>query len=246
MTSLADSYTTSLRLNKPEIGANEDTWGSDLNDEMIAMVEEAIVGQVSVSLTAGNVTLSAANGATDQHRPALLILTGTPGTTRTVTFADVKKLTWVVNNSDSAATLAAGAGTSVLIQSGEKFLVYSDAATNMAALMTDLQRRKAMPPATLTDGASVSVDARKGCVFDLTMAGNRTLSNPSNAVSGQPFLFRVKASGADRTLSLDTKYRFGTDITVLTATTSAKTDSIGVVYHAADDKFDVVSYAKGY
>lgn len=243
---MADTYTAALRLNQPEVGANEDTWGDDLNNETIAMIEEAIVGRVSVSLTAGNVTLSTNDGATDESRPAILILTGTPGAARTVTLPDVKKLTWVVNNADTAATLTAGAGTTVLVQSGETVLVTSDGATNVTSLISDLQRRKALAPVTLTDGATVAVDARKGCVFDLTMAGNRTLSNPTNAVSGQPFLFRVKASGADRTLSLDTKFRFGTDFTALTATTSAKTDFIGCVYHSADDKFDVVSYSKGF
>lgn len=243
---MADTYTPNLRITKPEVNANEDTWGDDLNNEVITMLEEAIAGSVSVSLTAGNALLSTANGATDQHRPALLTLTGTPGTTRTVTFPDVKKLTWVFNNSDSPATLTAGAGTSVLVQSGEKVLAHSDGATNMAALMTDLQRRKSMPPVTLTDGVTVSVDARKGCVFDLSIGGNRTLGNPSNAVSGQPFLFRVKASGADRTLTLDTKFRFGTDLTALSATTNAKTDFIGAVYNSTDDRFDVVGYTKGF
>jgi len=243
---LADTYTTSLRLIKPEVGANEDTWGDDLNDAMTAMVDEAVAGVVSVSVTAGNVTLSTNNGAADQHRPALLILTGTPGATRTITFPDVEKITRVFNNSDSAATLTAGAGTTVTVPAGEYLTVYSDGATNIAAFRTSLARRKAMPPVTLTDGASVAVDATKGCVFDLTMAGDRTLSNPSSAVSGQPFLFRVKASGADRTLTLDTKFRFGTDFTALTATTSAKTDFIACIYHSTDDKFDVVAYDKGH
>src|SRR5688500_10030977 len=116
---------------------------------MIAMVEEAIAGRVSVSVTAGNALLSTSNGATDQHRPAILIITGTPGTTRTVTFPDVKKLTWVVNNSDSPATLTGGAGTTVLVQNGETVLVTSDGATNITPLVNDLQRRKALPPVTL-------------------------------------------------------------------------------------------------
>lgn len=245
---MADSQTTSLRIRLLEVGANEDTWGDELNDNVIKMIEDAIAGIVSVSLTAGNVTLSTANGTTDEARNQLILLTGSPGTTRTVTFPDVEKLTWVANNTSdgSAATLTSGAGTTVSIKSGEKLLVYSDGATNMVALSNDLARRRSMPPVTLTDGATVAVDATKGWIFDLTAAGNRTLSNPTSAVSGQPFLFRHKASGADRTLTLDTKFRFGTDITGLSATTSGKTDFIACVYHAADDKFDVIGYAKGF
>lgn len=245
---MADTHTTSLRLRLLEVGANEDTWGDELNQNAISMIEEAIAGIVSISLTAGNVTLSTANGTTDEARQRLIILTGTPAATRTVTFPNVEKVTWIFNNTSdgSAATLTAGAGTTVTVQSGEMLLVYSDGATNMAALHSALKRRKAMSPVTLTDGATVAVDATKGTIFDLTMAGNRTLSNPTGAVSGQPLLFRVKASAADRTLTLDTKFRFGTDITALSATTSGKTDFIGAIYHAADDRFDIISYVKGF
>lgn len=98
------------------------------------MIEEAIAGQVSVSVTAGNVVLTTANNATDQSRPALLILTGTPGVTRTVTMPDVKKLTWVFNNSNASVILTSGAGTTVTLLAGEKQEVYSDGATNVALL----------------------------------------------------------------------------------------------------------------
>jgi hypothetical protein len=117
-----------------EVGANEDTWGDELNANVISMIEEAITGIVSVSLTAGNVALSAANGTTDQSRNPLIVLTGTPGTTRTVTFPDVEKLTWVSNTSDSTATLTAGAGTAVSLPTESVALVYTDAATNVSAV----------------------------------------------------------------------------------------------------------------
>lgn len=102
----------------------------------------------------------------------------------------------------------------------------------------------------LSDGATVALDASLGNVFRLTAAGNRTILAPTNAVAGQKIIIRHKASGADRTLTLTTgsagAFRFGTDITALTATTSAKTDYIGCVYDATDERWDVVGYVKGY
>src|SRR5689334_14373452 len=98
---MADAFTTRKRFEKPEVGANEDTWGTELNDNCIAMIDEAIGGLVSVSLTAGNVTLSTNNGTADEARNPVILLTGTPGTTRTVTFPDVEDNHWIVNNSDS-------------------------------------------------------------------------------------------------------------------------------------------------
>lgn len=101
---------------------------------------------------------------------------------------------------------------------------------------------------TLSDAATISVNAALGNQFTVTLAGNRTLGNPTGAVNGQLLLFAIRqdATGS-RTLAYDTKFRFGADITAITlTTTAAKTDYIGVRYHSSDDKFDVISVVKGY
>lgn len=102
---------------------------------------------------------------------------------------------------------------------------------------------------TLTDGATVALDASLGSVFKLSAGGNRTILAPSNATNGQKIVIRHSASGADRTLTLTTGaagFRFGAEITALTATTSAKTDYIGCIYDSTDNRWDVVAYVKGY
>lgn len=135
---MADTYTSSLRVAQQTVGGNENTWGTTLNASL-AMLDCAIAGIVSVSVTGGNVTLTTADNADDQARNGLIILTGTPGTTRTVTFPNVEKLSWVFNNSDSSATLTAGAGTTVTVLAGFTACVYSDGATNMKALFNGSQ-----------------------------------------------------------------------------------------------------------
>jgi hypothetical protein len=100
----------------------------------------------------------------------------------------------------------------------------------------------------LTDATTIVVDATLGNIFDVTLSGNRTLGNPTGAVNGQKLLFRIKqdATGG-RTLTFDTKYRFGTDLTsVVLSTAAGKLDRVGVEYVAVDDKFDVIALAKGY
>lgn len=100
----------------------------------------------------------------------------------------------------------------------------------------------------LTDGATISVSAALGNQFTVTLGGNRTLANPTGAVNGQLLLFYISQDGAgSRTITLDTKFRYGTDITATTLTTTAsKTDLIGVRYNSVADKFDVISFVKGY
>lgn len=101
----------------------------------------------------------------------------------------------------------------------------------------------------LTDGATPALDASLGTVFTLVAAGNRTIAVPSNATDGQKIIIRHQASGGARTLALNSGaggFRFGTDITALSSTTSAKWDYIGCVYNGTDSKWDVVAYVKGF
>lgn len=103
---------------------------------------------------------------------------------------------------------------------------------------------------TLTDGATPALDASLGNMFILTAAGNRTIAVPTNGQAGQKIVIAHNASGGARTLALNTGaggFRFGTDITALTATTSGLTDYIGCIFNMDGDGFwDVVAYVKGY
>jgi hypothetical protein len=101
---------------------------------------------------------------------------------------------------------------------------------------------------TLTDAATIATDATLGFLFRVTLGGNRTLGNPTGAYDGQKLLFAIKQDGTgSRTLTYSSKFRFGTDITAATLTTTAsKTDYLGVIYDSSADKFDVIAFVKGY
>jgi len=75
-------------------------------------------------------------------------------------------------------------------------------------------------PKALTDGANIAVNAADSNVFTVTLAGNRTLDNPTNLVNGQTFIFRITqdATGS-QTLAYGSVYRFpgGTAPTLSTA-----------------------------
>lgn len=103
-------------------------------------------------------------------------------------------------------------------------------------------------PVNLTDGATIATDASLSNFFRVTLGGNRTLSNPTNGVDGQLVTWSVKQDGTgSRTLTTDTKFRFGTDITSITLTTTAgKTDHIGARYNSGDDKWDVIAFVRGF
>lgn len=120
------------------------------------------------------------------------------------------------------------------LQSGD-FLTHSD---------VDVGR------ATLTDGATVTCNITLGQIFDLTLAGNRTITftGGSAANDGKKIIIRIKqdATGS-RTLVWDTMARFGTDITSITLSTAAdKQDVVGLIYNHTAGKYDVVAFSRGY
>jgi len=106
---------------------------------------------------------------------------------------------------------------------------------------------------SLTDGPSVTIDASLGGTFKLAAFGNRTVLAPTNSpITGKSHRLVIahEASGANRTLALSTgaagSFRFGTDITGLTVTLNGTIDYIGCLWNQADDRWDVVSYVKGF
>lgn len=122
---------------------------------------------------------------------------------------------------------------------------YNGSTWNTVSVYTAADRPRM---ATLTDAATIAVDATLGGVFSVTLGGNRTLGNPTNARDGQRLTFRIRQDGTgSRVLTLDTKYRLGTDIASVTLTTTPnKTDYLTVQYSATDDKFDVIDFKRGY
>lgn len=101
---------------------------------------------------------------------------------------------------------------------------------------------------SLTDAASITVDARKGNIFSVTLGGNRIMSNPLYPHEEQMIIFRIKQDGTGgRTISWDTKYRFSTDLPSPTLSTgSGKLDYLGFIYNSVDDKWDYISEVKGF
>lgn len=93
---------------------------------------------------------------------------------------------------------------------------------------------------TLTDGATISLDATLSNSFRVTLGGNRTLSNPTGLIDGQMFLIRViqDATGT-RTLTLGSKYRVPSGVFVLSTAASSK-DLMACQYDSTDDTIWVV------
>jgi hypothetical protein len=131
---MASTYSPNLRIELIGNGEQSNTWGTTTNTNLGTLIEQAISGLVSVDVTAGNVTLTSLNGASDQSRQMIIVATGTPGVTRTITAPAVNKVYIVYNNSNAALSFIASGGTGVSLSVGAKKLIYCDGTNFVEAI----------------------------------------------------------------------------------------------------------------
>jgi hypothetical protein len=99
----------------------------------------------------------------------------------------------------------------------------------------------------LTDGATISIDADDGNDFRVTIAGNRTMANPTNPADGQMIEFQITqdATGS-RIITWSSAYDFGAAGAPTLTTTAAKTDLVGFKYNATAAKWFCTGSALGF
>ena len=127
---------TQLGFIKQTDGENEGSWGDALNENLIDLLDDAIGGYVEVNVASGNVTLAFADGTADNNgRHATIKFTGSPGTTRTVTFPDAQVNYFIINGSDGSVICTSGSGAAtVTIPTGMKDVIYIDGSDEVLSM----------------------------------------------------------------------------------------------------------------
>ena len=184
---MAINYTTLLGLAQPVTGTESNVWGEAVNNQITALVDSAIAGAATINLTAGNVTLTDLDGAADQARMAILILTGTPGTTRNVVAPSRSKTYIVVNQSDASAVIKGSATTGVTIRAGQAATCVWNGTDFESVASGDVDG-----PASATDNAIVRYDGATGKLIQ----NSSVTIDDSNNVSG---VVQLNATTVDTT-----------------------------------------------
>jgi len=87
---------------------------------------------------------------------------------------------------------------------------------------------------TLTDAANISVDLAASNNFTVTLAGNRTLDNPTNIVAGQSgSIFIVQDGTGSRTLAYGSYYDFAGGTAPTLTTDASAVDRIDYLVRSA-------------
>lgn len=125
---MASTYSSRLRIELIGTGEQSGIWGDTTNTNLGTLIEEAIAGVVTITMADANYTLSEADGATDESRQAVLVLTGTLSAGRNV-IAPAEQKVYIVKNSTTggfATTIKTSGGTGYAVGNGKTVLVYCD------------------------------------------------------------------------------------------------------------------------
>jgi hypothetical protein len=154
----------------------------------------------------------------------------------------------ITRNNQSANTVMAGPSSGGAAAPGYRVLVAADIPSHTHAA-GDVTSGVFAPARTasvtaLTDAATIATDASLGNYFRVTLGGNRTLGNPSNPTNGQKAIWEIVQDGTgSRTITLDTKFALGSDISGVTLSASAsKRDFLTAVYNSTADLWYVVGF----
>jgi len=158
---MPSTYSDNLRIELPGLGEQTNTWGTTMNTNLGTLLEQAITGVVTVTMTDANYTLTTSNGGSDEARNAVLELTGALTGSRNVICPAKDKLYLVYNNTSGSQSIVikTSGGTGITVPNGKKRFVYCDG-TNVVDAITDL------PSGTQIGGVDV-----------VTLSASQTLTN---------------------------------------------------------------------
>lgn len=181
---MPSTYSPDLRIELIANGEKSGTWGTITNDNLGVIIEDAISGLASVSVTTADQALTAQNGAVDQARCAAVALTTTTTANFAVYVPPVTKLYVIINLSGYTATIycstvignTTAAGTGVAIPTGKSVLLRADG-TNVTEQLNHIT-------GNLSIGGALSVTgAVTGASFAGPLTGNVT-GNVNGNVTG--------------------------------------------------------------
>lgn len=125
---MASTYSPSLRLELIGDGDQSGIWGQTTNNNLGGLLEQAVSGVVTITMTDANYTMSNYNGVVDEARNQVLVLTGSLTATRNLIAPLVEK-TYVVKNNTSggqSVQVIGSSGLGVTIPNGIAAYVYCD------------------------------------------------------------------------------------------------------------------------
>lgn len=163
---MPSTYSSSLRIELIGTGEQSGTWGNTTNTNLGSIIEQAITGITTVDVTAGNVTLTAYNGAVDQARSAVLIATGTPSTTNNIIIPNVAKTYIVTNSTAQSVGVKTSGGLAFICPVGTQTTLYCNGSNVVSGAVTYTTYNTLINPAItgIRETTTISATAATGTI----------------------------------------------------------------------------------
>jgi hypothetical protein len=160
---MASTYSTSLKLELIGSGDQSGTWGTTTNTNLGTLIEQAIVGQSTITMANADYTLSDYNGASDEARNAVIIISGSQNASYSVICPAQQKLYLITNSLSSSATayFKPSGGSALTIANGNTVLAYCTGSA-MVALSYVATAGTATTAAGLTGTPNITVGTVNG------------------------------------------------------------------------------------
>lgn len=180
---MASTFSSTLRLELIGDGDQSGIWGQTTNANLGTLIEQAITGVVTITMTDTNYTLTSFNGVSDEARNAVIIATGTNSAQRNIVAPLVEKIYTVKNSTTGgfAVQIIGASGTGVVIPNGATASVFCDG-TNFYSLSTG-----SVGNFTVTGNLSVTgTTSLTGALSASTATFSGAISSVSPTFTGTP------------------------------------------------------------
>ena len=153
---MGSTYTDNGGIEKIGLGEQAGAWGTTTNNNF-DIVDRLINGVGTITLSGTTHTLTTSDGSLSDGMFKVLVLSGSPSGTNTVTIEpnNADKLYFIKNSSGQSAIIKQGSGATVTIANGSDAVVFADGAGSGAAV-TEIKPSTAdasVLTATLADSA---------------------------------------------------------------------------------------------
>jgi hypothetical protein len=197
---MASTYSPSLKITLMGDGDQAGLWGQTTNTNLGTLLEQAITGVTSITMSDANYTLTSFNGVTDEARNAVLVVSGTNAAVRDLIPPVQEKLYTVVNNTTGgfAIRVIGVSGTGVNIPNGATCLVYCDGTNFVNGLSGTAGNFTVNGTVTATTVNATTVNATTGAFTNVSGNGVAlTAINASNITSGTVATARLGSGTAN-------------------------------------------------
>ena len=186
---MASTYTTSLKIQEIGNGEESGIWGTTTNTNW-TLIEQAVAGVQTITMSNANYTLTNLNGVLDEARNAVIVVNGTNSDVYQVIAPLVTK-TFIVSNQTSGGnsiTIGGASGSVITIPNGFTTIVYCDG-TSFYSGITGLTGNQ-----TISGNLSVN-----GTVNGTTITASSQFSGPGTGLTGTASSLSIGGNAATAT-----------------------------------------------